>query len=329
MISRPNLNRRRMLALTGAALAAVSPASAAILRDTPATRTATGRAFATDWRITLPDLADPETMRAPVQQLLDGIDRAMSPWRAGSEITLFNRAPATVMLSPETALVAECALALAQDSGGWFDPTVGPLVAQWGFGPIEGDARPDWRGLDLAGRWLAKSRAGLTFDPCGIAKGRALDLMAARLTDAGHRDFLIDLGGELAARGQHPAGRPWQVAIEDPRPGIDAAAAIIALPDGMGIATSGRRAQSYDLAGQTYGHIIDPRHAAPVQGAVASVTVLAAQAMDADGWATALAAAGPQGPDLARRRNIAALFLLCLGEELRQITTGGFDRHLL
>lgn len=312
--------RRHLLALTAAAIALPS-----ILRAAPPTGTATGAAFGSAWRITLPDNALLE--RAPVEALLARIDRLLSPWRADSEVSAFNRAPDSVGVSAETAHVAQAALALAAESGGWFDPSVGPLVHRWGFGPITGEAT-GWPGLRAAGDHLSKDRAGLTLDPCGIAKGRALDLLAAHLADAGHEHALIDLGGELAALGRHPSGRPWQLAVEDPRPGHDGAAAVLVL-EGLAVATSGLRAQSYDPGGQRLGHIIDPRRAAPAKGGLASVSVLAGSAMRADGWATALAAAGEQGPALAGRRGIAALFLFDDGGGLRAETTGGFDRHLL
>lgn len=331
MNSHPHPTRRRMLALTGAALVLAGRAQAeapAVLRGARPTRSASGAAFGSHWHVTLPDADDPQSLRDPVQTLLDGIDRLLSPWRPDSEIGAFNRAaPGRRAVSPETAHVATAALRLARASEGWFDPSVGPLVARWGFGPIEGEAT-GWRDLDADPASLGKTRAGLTFDPCGIAKGRALDLMAARLADQGHGDFLIDLGGELAARGRHPSGRDWQVAVEDPRADATGAAAVLALR-GRAVATSGLRAQSYDLGGHRYGHIIDPRSRTPMDGPVASVSVLAGNAMIADGWATALSAAGLGGPDLARRNGIDALFLIREGEALRQVTTGGFAAHLL
>ena len=314
--------RRRLLAMTGVALLAPTA-----LRAAPPVRRMTGRAFGSDWSVALPAGRDGEVLRPMLESLLAGIDRQMSPWRAESEITRFNRGAGGAAVSAETAHVAAAALDLARDSDGWFDPSVGPLVHRWGFGPIEGEAG-GWVGLRVEGARLAKDRAGLTMDLCGIAKGRALDLMAGLLADAGQGDFLIDLGGELAGRGRHPSGRAWRVAIEDPRPGATDGAGVLEL-DGIAVATSGSRAQGYDLGGRRYSHVIDPRRAAPAEGALASVSVLSDRAMPADGWATALMAAGEAGPDLARRNHIAALFLFRDGAGLRRVATGGFDRHML
>ncbi|MET3598090.1 FAD:protein FMN transferase [Martelella mangrovi] len=331
------LTRRRVLALSGTAFLAAAGARAktpAIVRSAPATQQITGEAFATTWRVTVPDSGRPEALRGDIEALLAGIDRMMSPWRTDSEISAFNAAGAGGRpVSAETAFVADAALDIAIRSDGWFDPSVGPLVARFGFGPITGEtaeegAPPLWHALAVDGNRLEKTQGGVTMDLCGIAKGRALDLMAERLLDAGHTDFLIDLGGELVARGNHPAGRPWQVAVEDPRLKATGGAGVLKLADGA-VATSGLRAQSYTLSGHSYSHIIDPRHAVPVEGAIASVSVLAPDAMTADGWATALTAAGGNGPALARNRAISALFLFHDGEGLRRETTGGFSRFLL
>lgn len=319
-------SRRMFLA---AATAAVLAAPRLALAKSPSVKTLKGAAFGTGWQVVLPFSTNAEELRAPVQSLLNGIDRQMSPWRADSDITRFNRAGAgACAMPPETVRVAAAALAIAAESGGHFDPSVGPLVARWGFGQIKGDEAPDWRGLSAGEDHLAKTRAGLTFDLCGIAKGHALDRMAALLQDRGQADFLIDLGGEVLAGGLHPEGRGWHVAVEDPRP--EASGLVVLLrPGAMAVATSGSRAQGYELDGQVRSHIIDPGTGAPVPDGPASVTVLAPTAMEADGWATALVAAGSRGHLLAMEHDIAALFLLRDGAGLRRVVTGDLARHLV
>lgn len=326
----PHPTRRRFLAMTAAAMTVGSVARAespALLRGAPAVRQIDGHAFGSTWQVTAPDLRDVDTLRPTLDTLLSDIDRLMSPWRPDSEITAFNRAAAPKALSAETAHVVASALDIARASDGWFDPTVGPLVHRLGFGPIEG-APGRWTGLHIEDAHLSKDDPRLTMDPCGIAKGRALDRMTTALAAAGHEHFLIDLGGELAARGQHPSGRAWQVAVEDPRPDIAGGAAVLELTD-MAVATSGSRAQSFDLGGRRYSHIIDPHRAQPASGSLASVSVLADSGMIADGWATALMAAGDAGPALARQNGISALFIFAEAEALRQVATGTVERHIL
>ncbi len=229
-------------------------------------------------------------------------------------------------MTEEVVDVTRSALRIAKASGGRFDPTVGPLVARWSFGLIhDGEIVSNgWREIDAGGRHLVRKRPGLTLDLCGIAKGHALDRMVALLLDAGLDHFLIDLGGELAARGRHPSGRIWQVGVEDPRLGSADLAGVLLL-DGMAVATSGDRANGYALGGRRYSHIIDPASREPVAGALASVSVLLPTGREADGWATALLATGPEGPELARRQRIPALFVFRDGGGLRRVATETFE----
>lgn len=315
-------SRRAFLSGLGVALTAPS-----LLRATTS-GTLSGTAFGTQWHLTGPDVAALDHLRPALKALFAGIDREMSPWRSDSAISRFNTGVSDTPVSAEMAHVAQAALGLARDSDGAFDPTVGPLVARWGFGPIEDGAAPDWRGLSVEGGRLSKADPGLTLDLCGIAKGRALDRAVDLARDRGIDRLLFDLGGELRALGRHPEGRAWRVAVEHPMPG-QPSPAILHLPDGMAVATSGLGAQSYGLNGRLWGHIMDPATALPVDGTLRSVTVLGADAMTADGWATALFAAGDEiGPALARTRDIPALFLFDDGQTLRRVETGAIGALL-
>lgn len=315
--------RRQMIALTGATLWAGAGRAAS------PTQILQGQAFASPWRISTAEGTDLEPHRFAIDALLAKIDQQMSPWRDDSEISRFNAARSESAASSQLVTVAQTALTLAQTSKGWFDPSVGPLVARWGFGPIKGADMGRWQDLHATGDSLRKSTQGLSMDLCGIAKGYALDRVADHLQNAGVHSFLIDLGGELKSAGQHPSGRDWHVAVEDPRQIRPGPAAALRLPSGLSVATSGLRAQSYALGGVDYGHIINPHSALPATGALASVSVLHSSAMLADGWATALAAAEEAAPQLAIDNGISALFLFTTNGTLHQQTTGGFDRHLL
>jgi thiamine biosynthesis lipoprotein len=317
--------RRDFLLMGAAAMAAPRLARA----DTVPVRSFGGRAFGTQWAVTLPDGTPDEALHESIDAFLLRTDRMMSPWRADSELSRFNAAPAGgLRVSPQTLQVTGAALDLARASGGAFDPTVGPLVARWGFGPIAGGDEPDWRMLATANGVLEKTRADATLDLCGLAKGWALDGMGALLRRAGHHAFLLDLGGELIASGRHPEGRRWRVGIEDPRPRWDGLTASLAL-DNAAVATSGRKANGYTLGARRYSHIIDPASRAPVVGRLEQVSVIARDAMTADGWATALMAAGVDGPALAERNDIAALFLSSDSGRIYRRMTGTFARHMI
>lgn len=313
-------SRRAALGLLGAAFVAPGPALAGQLDVLG------GEAFATGWRVLAPRGAGLALLRSEIETLLSEIDRHFSPWRSDSEISRFNaKAQGTHAIGLELAVVAAAALDLARRSEGAFDPTVGPLVAQRGFGPIATGAAPDWRGIGVAQGTLTKASADLTLDLCGIAKGWALDRAAEIIRASGSRDFLFEIGGEFVASGQHPDGRDWRVAVEAPAP-FDPGMMALRLPPGAAVATSGTRAQSYDLNGRLYSHIIAPPEGRATFDGHRSVTVIAPDAMTADGWATALCAAGEEaGPDLAASLGIMALFQFDKGEGRQIIRSGGLS----
>lgn len=284
------LTRRHFLALSSAATVLPGAARA----STSATQVLGGPAFGSYWRALTPAGIPEPALRTPVAAIVAEVDAAMSPYRAQSVLSRINRGD-RLPLPASMLETVRAALSLTDRTEGAFDPTVGPLVARYGFGPIHGPTG-DWRALSLTGNTLARAPDGPTLDLCGIAKGHALDRMAEAWVARGITDFVLELGGEVAVRGQHPEGRDWQVGIEDGRGGL---AGLARLP-GLAVATSGQSAQSYRIGATEYGHIIDPATGAPASGRLASVSVIHDSAMLADGLATALFAMGP-----ARARHYA------------------------
>ena len=268
------------------------------------------------------------------------VDGQMSPWKPDSDLMRLNRAPvnAWVDLPAEILEVLACALDIHRLSAGAFDPGIGALVDAWGFGALRDapdaaaihSARhaaprttPECLELDrAAGR--ARKHSPLQLDLCGIAKGYAVDRMAAVLPQHGVRHALLALDGELRAVGSQASGAPWAVALESPEVGQRAAHGVIELQD-LAVATSGDYRRYLDVAGARLAHSMDGRRAAPVNNGVASVTVLARSCMHADAWATALLVAGPgEGLGLAQRMGLEALFLLRRPQGLVELGLGRF-----
>jgi thiamine biosynthesis lipoprotein len=148
----------------------------------------------------------------------------------------------------------------------------------------------------------------LTVD--GIAPGYAVDRIATGLHAQGYEDFVVEIGGEVRARGQRPAGGPWRIAVEVPLSSGREPLVGIRLRDAA-VSTSGDyRDQRIDRTGQRYSHTIDPRTGRPVQGQLTSVTVIDGSAMRADAYATALMVMGTKaGLEWARQRRIPVLFV--------------------
>lgn len=286
-----------------------------------------GTAFGSTWRLVCENV-NPATAMPLMTTLIAAIDAAMSPYRATSAISQFNQADVGEILDiPEPmARVVSAALQVSRDTRGAFDPTTGPIVARFGYGPITGQTGRV-EDIDLRGTSLRKTAPGLTLDLCGIAKGYALDCLSEDLIEQGATDFLLEVGGEIRAVGTHPSGRPWQVAIEDPRSPQFAAHTIVS-PGPLALATSGHRSNGL-MGAVEVSHVIDPRTARPATGFAASVSVLAPTGMEADATATALLAMGSDGSDFAQQYDISALFILDPSHSRTSFTTGQFNAHII
>lgn len=288
----------------------------------------------TTWALTLapgphaPGAADRERIDREVRDTLARIEALMSTWDRESELSRFNRSQSTepFAVSAETHEVFRWAITLAEETAGAFDVTVLPLVDAWGFGA---NSAPDGPAPDPAtidrlraasgvghleidpeGRWVRKRRPDVQCDFSGIAPGYAADRLASLLAARGVTDFLMDVGGELVARGRNARGLPWQVAVERPDELRRRAARVVPLAD-MAIATSGDYRNYREVDGMRMAHIIDPRSGIPIHHRLASVSVLDALAVRADALATALMVLGPEeGMALARRLDLAALFVV-------------------
>lgn len=285
---------------------------------------------------------DLEALRQDLAAAVEQVDAQMSPWKPDSDLIRLNRAPVGdwVDLPAEILEVLDCALEIQRLSAGAFDPCVGALVDAWGFGAVR-DA-PDAQAIRAArqstspaahgcleldrpsGR--ARKRATLQLDLCGIAKGYGVDRMAKVLQQHGVRHALAALDGELRAVGSQASGVPWAVALERPEAGRRAVHAVIELED-LAVATSGDYRRYLEVGDARLAHTMDVRRCAPVNNAVASVTVLARTCMHADAWATALLVAGPdEGPAMAQRMGMDVLFLLRRPEGLVEVGLGRFGR---
>ncbi|WP_370638779.1 FAD:protein FMN transferase [Achromobacter sp. ES-001] len=307
----------------------------------PALAALAGATMGTTWsaRMALPAGIDSDAARSAIQAALDDVVAQMSTWESASDITRFNRAPEGWQVLPDGFFyVLRHALALAEDSGGAYDPTVGPLVNAWGFGPHQrafeppspaaieaARARCGWRRVPLGVARQAAMQAGGTYlDLSSIAKGHGVDRAALALDALGISQYLVEVGGELRARGRRPDGQAWRVAIEVPD-ASDKHALALPLQD-LCIATSGDYRRHAGSGDARYAHTIDPRSGQPVRNNVASVSVLHAECMQADALATVLTVLGEaDGLAYARRHDLAALFILRDAHDYRVVATPAFQ----
>jgi thiamine biosynthesis lipoprotein len=292
-------------------------------------RIASGQAFGGHWRLITADKQAAQRAVPIVETVVDDVTRRLSPYLPDSEVSRFNAAQDRdwqEMSEPACRVVRE-ALRIARLSAGAFDPTVGPAVSRYGFGPIIG-ASGRYDDIVVAKGAICKKAPGLTLDLCGIAKGYALDRISAGLTHSGIDDAMIEIGGEVRALGRHPDGRAWKIGIEDPLSEGSALHCIVT-PGALSLATSGHAANGLRKPAKT-SHIIDPGTDRPARMSVASVSVLAPTGMEADAMATALCARGARvGIALAQKLGVPALFLTDESEAPAEVVTGGFEAHIV
>lgn len=288
---------------------------------------------------------DIDRLAADIETVLDGIDDGMSTYRSDSELMRFNANKETdwIEISDNLATVLGESLRISALTDGAFDVTVGPLVNLWGFGPdLAEDSIPSITDIDrqrsrVGYRLLAtrdkppgvrKERGDLFVDLSAVAKGFAVDRLADLLDQAGIGNYLVEIGGELKARGVKPGGGNWMVAIEQPASNARRVQKTLPL-ENQAIATSGDYRNFFEIDGQRYSHAIDPRTGWPVKHSVASVTVISSSAMTADAFATALLVLGEEdGYKVATEHCIAALFLLRNGDNFSELATPEFERLL-
>jgi len=286
-----------------------------------------GATMGTRWSALL--YAPPATSTAALETALahavDCVDRQMSTWKPDSDLMRLNAASpgAWVSLPAELMRVLERGRAIGRVSGGAFDIGLGGLVNAWGFGaaysaPNEEAIRatlgkqlpPTHTVLELdVQEARARKHAQFALDLSGIAKGFAVDEMMRTVEAFGIADALVGLDGELKARGAKGDGTPWRVAVEKPDYELRSPLGVIELRDAA-VATSGDYRHWVDLGSKRLSHTMDRSRGGPIDNGIASVSVVAANCMDADGWATALMVLGlVEGKALAQREGLDALFL--------------------
>lgn len=306
----------------------------------------------TTWSVRLVPVPGQEDhlYQAAIEDELAGLIALFSHWDPTSELSRFNAAePGFHPVSEEFWTVLNAAMDIADDTNGAVDPTLGALVDLWGFGPP--GARPlnsfgtgptepfaeeiaaaraisGWSRLrlDRANRSVLQL-GGLKLDLSGIAKGHAVDCVSDRLFELGATSHLVEIGGELRGRGVKPDARPWWTELQQ-APGSPAPRTLAALFE-MAVATSGDWVRNYAVYDRTYSHTIDGRTGSPIDNGVASVTVLADTALQADALATALTVMGAEeGLEFATATNLAAAIVVRRQDGLVETVSPAFAAML-
>ncbi len=237
-----------------------------------------------------------------IDSLLQEINQSLSTYLETSEISRFNSSTLHKYEQPYFYDILRKSQNIYKATSGAFDPTVMQLVNAWGFGPQSHEipTKPEVDSLLLTVGFdsiffdelsVCKLRPNTQLDFSAIAKGYAVDVIAAFLADKGHINTFVEIGGEITARGVNQEGKPWAVYIEKPDEGKRSVQAMVSLAD-IAIATSGNYRNFYEKDGKKYAHTISPYTGYPVQHNLLSVSVFAQECAIADAYATAFMVMG-------------------------------------
>lgn len=232
-----------------------------------------------------------------VDSIFHAVDMSVNLWVDSSVISKVNRNEKVTL---DSIFVNNFRIAqeAARLSDGYFDPTISPIVAAWGFSYKHGDSITpqlidslrqlvDYRKVRIEDGKVIKENPAMTLDFNAIAQGYTSDLIAAFLDSKGIKNYLVDTGGEIMARGGKPDGQSWIVGIEKPAENWDSEQVVqarVALRD-KGLVTSGSTRKYVERNGKRYSHCIDPKTGYPVEHQLLSATVMAENSV----WADALA----------------------------------------
>ncbi len=285
-------------------------------------------------------------LTADIEKLLKKVNQQMSTWIEDSEISRFNRYNESQWfeVSSDTALVIGEAIGVSKESGGAFDITVGPLINLWGFGPdgtvkkIPGEGQIkkvmeeigyEKLSVRLSPPALKKEEPGIYCDLSAIAKGFGVDQVTGYLDSRGFSHYLVEIGGEVRAKGLNHKNQIWRVAIASPDPhGGSPYQKIIRLKDAS-MATSGDYFNYFEKDGVRYSHTIDPTTGKPITHKLASVTVIHESCMTADAMATAINVLGPEkGYQLAIKENLAVFMIVRGAKGFLENMTSRFEEML-
>lgn len=269
----------------------------------------------------------PAELSKLIDEKLKDVNRQMSTYIRSSQISFFNSQDRQgwVKIDSDFLRVLDYSLGLAKKTDGAFDPTIGPLVNLWGFGPegkrkvpskeqIEGALLKvgfDKVELNKSSSEVRKLKPGVYLDLSASAKGYGVDAVVELLKKHKARNMMVEIGGEVRTTGKKKEGS-WKIGISTPDPknlGSDVQKILI-LKD-LAVATSGNYRNFFKEGGKKYSHTIDFKTGKPVGDSLASVSVLSKEGcMQADALATAFMAMGREKAlKYAKEHAIAALFI--------------------
>ncbi len=268
-----------------------------------------------------------QDFQSEIDEEFNRFTKIFSHYDPESTISKINR---NIDVEPEPEFITcfQKAIEISEITNGAFDITAGPLISAWGFGPEDRKKMTQekidsllsvtgYHKIKLENGKIVKENPDMTLNMSAIAKGYTCDLIGDFLANKGIKNYMVDIGGEVVAKGKNAKGKTWSIGIrkpiEDPFE-VDLQTAI-ELPDNA-MATSGNYLNFYVEDGKKYAHTIDPKTGYPVQHSILSSTVLADDCMTADAWATAFMVLGlEKGKEILQKVPDIAVYFIYADEE--------------
>ena len=294
-----------------------------IYRNSPHYQIIKGNIFGTYYNIKIFSDKKDKNLKKIIETRFQEINSKMSVFDKSSEISQLNKFPAKkyFKLSEELSFVLQTSKKIWQQSDGWFDPTIGKLIDAWGFGSSKEKQYSNTQiqeivksvGFDKIAfskdkKQIKKHNPEISLNLSAIAKGYAVDEIALVLDKKGYKNYLIEIGGEIKAKGvRSQTDNSWIVGINKPVAGSSDNSIIISLSN-LSVATSGNYRNFYQKGGKVYAHTISPKTGHPYPSDILSVTVFHESCMYADAYATAIEAMGSKkGIEFANKHNLKAV----------------------
>jgi len=268
-----------------------------------------------------------------IDSVLIEIDNSMSTYQKKSIISQFNQADSILEVDPLFMDVFTISKEVYRVSEGAFDPTVAPIVNAWGFG-FENTDKTDSATIDSLMQFVGfdkiknvnnkiiKETKGVMLDFNAIAQGYSVDVLCKMLESNGITDYLVEVGGELRAKGNNINDTLWRVGIDKPMPNLKTREleAIVNL-NNKALATSGNYRKFYKKNGVKYAHTINPKTGYPVQHSLLSATVVADNCALADAYATVFMVVGLEKSKIILNNNKNLQGLLIYSVEKNNLNT--------
>lgn len=295
-------------------------ASVLIIKNEPPYHTDRGFIFGTYYNICY---KSKDNLQQKIDSTLKSVDNSLSPFNKRSVITAINENRDT---TPDAQFIEVFTLAqeISATTNGAFDITVAPLVNAWGFGFKQGTIVDSltvdsllqfvgYKSIRLSDNKIIKQQPQTMLDCSAIAKGYGCDRVARMLESYGIEDYMVEIGGEVVAKGKNDKSKQWSIGIS--KPTEDKSGTINELQEilrisGKSVATSGNYRNYRYEDGRKLSHTIDPRTGYPVAHTLLSATVIANDCATADAYATAFMVMGiDKAMEICKDKGIDAYFI--------------------